>query len=111
VAADLDRIFHALADPTRRSIFNALVLAATAVNITTIAEHFQITRQAITQHIGVLEEAGLVKVRRVGRDALYTSRPAALAAVHAWIAIYDRFWNEKLGALGAHLDRRSTRTQ
>lgn len=107
MADKLDRIFKALSDPTRRRIFNMLVLATVATNITTIADRFHLTRQAITKHISILERAGLVKAERKGREALFVPKPEALASVRQWLSVYDEFWSEKLDALGAHLAKRA----
>lgn len=107
MAAKLDRIFKALSDPTRRSILQLLVVATGTVNITTIADQFHSTRQAVTKHIQVLEQAGLVKGTRIGREAMYTAKPEKLVVLQDWLSIYAHFWEDKLGALGEHLAKRT----
>jgi len=63
------------------------------------------SQPAISQHLRILREAGLVQVRRLGRERRYRLRGARLRAVYDWAAHYERFWNEKLQALGAYLDQ------
>lgn len=103
---DLDQIFKALGDPSRRYILQMLVLATGALNITAIADEFSSTRQAVTKHIQVLESAGLVKGTRSGREIVYQAHPEKLELVQDWLSTYQEFWNDKLGALGEHLDKK-----
>ncbi len=65
---------------------------------------FRLSQPAISQHLRILREAGLVQVRRLGRERRYRLRGARLRAVYDWVSHYERFWNEKLQALGAYLD-------
>ena len=64
----INKIFKAIADPTRREIFHVLVLASTALSITQIAEQFDISRQGITKHIMQLHDAGMLDIQTKGRE-------------------------------------------
>lgn len=99
---ELSRTFAALADPTRRAILGRLVAGDATVG--ELAAPFDMTFAAVSKHLKVLENAGLV---RRGRDAQY--RPAALdarplAAASEWIGDYARFWDDSLGALDSYLN-------
>ena len=96
--------FKAIADPTRREILYLLVAATSALSINAISENFDSTRQAITKHIFLLERAGLLKVRKQGREKYCFADPAPLKEVHDWISQYERFWESKLDDLGRYLD-------
>jgi len=96
-------VFAAISDPTRRRLLDRLGARERPVN--DLARPFAMTRPAISQHLRILRRAGLVGVRRVGRERRYRLRAARLREVHDWVAHYERFWREKLGALGKYLDR------
>jgi DNA-binding transcriptional ArsR family regulator len=97
------RIFFAVSDPTRRRILDLLLLSECSVN--DLVRPFRISQPAISQHLRILRDAGLVRVRRCGRERRYRLRGAQLRAVYDWAAHYERFWNAKLHALGAYLDQ------
>jgi DNA-binding transcriptional ArsR family regulator len=97
------RIFFAISDPTRRQILDLLLASEHSVN--DLVRPFRMSQPAISQHLRILREAGLVQVRRLGRERRYRLRGARLRAVYDWAAHYERFWNEKLQALGAYLDQ------
>jgi DNA-binding transcriptional ArsR family regulator len=81
------------------------LLGAGELSVNRLAEPFRMTRPAISQHLGVLRRAGLVAVRRVGRERRYRLRAEPLQQVYDWVAHYERFWPGKLKALGNDLDR------
>jgi DNA-binding transcriptional ArsR family regulator len=97
------RIFFAISDPTRRQILDLLLASEHSVN--DLVRPFRMSQPAISQHLRILREAGLVQVRRLGRERRYRLRGARLRAVYDWAAHYERFWNEKLQALGEYLDQ------
>jgi|SRR5579863_3466078 DNA-binding transcriptional ArsR family regulator len=97
------RIFFAVSDPTRREILDLLLVSECSVG--DLVRPFRISQPAISQHLRILREAGLVRVRRQGRERRYRLRGAQLRAVYDWVAHYERFWTEKLHALGAYLDQ------
>ena len=95
-------VYVALADPTRRRIIDLLSTGDQPVH--TIADSFTVSRPAISQHLRVLREAGLVVEQRAGRERRYRLRAAALQGVARWIARYEHFWNDKMARLGDALD-------
>jgi DNA-binding transcriptional ArsR family regulator len=96
------RIFFAISDPTRRQILDLLLRSEHSVN--DLVRPFRMSQPAISQHLRILREAGLVQVRRLGRERRYKLRGARLRVVYDWVSHYERFWSEKLHALGAYLD-------
>lgn len=100
----IDRILKAIADPTRREIFHALVVASVALPITHIAQQFDITRQGITKHIKTLEHAGLIDIETQGRERYCRANPKQLKVVTDWIAYYNKFWDDALDRLSDHLN-------
>jgi DNA-binding transcriptional ArsR family regulator len=94
--------FRAIADPTRRSILDLLVEHERGV--TEIGARFDLSQPAISQHLKVLRDAGLVDVTRAGKQQIYRVRPAGLGPVREWMAQYERFWNGRLDRLGKLLD-------
>lgn len=95
-------VFQAIADPTRRGLLDLLWAGERPVR--QLAEPFAMSRPAISQHLRLLRDAGLVSERRVGRERLYRLRAERLREVSAWLARYERFWRERLDALGEHLE-------
>jgi DNA-binding transcriptional ArsR family regulator len=98
----LDAIFAALASPTRRRLLARLAEGDQPVNA--LAAPFAMSRPAVSQHLHVLLEAGLVSERRAGRTHRYRLVPERLRAVREWLRAYERFWREHLGKLGDFLD-------
>lgn len=74
-----------------------------------LAEQFELTQPAISQHLKVLKQAGLVRERRVGRQRIYEIEAAPLMAVRDWVSHYEEFWETKLGALGRHLRKKDVK--
>ena len=100
--ANLSRdVFRAVADPTRREMLDRL--AVEDLPVTELAESFRMSLPAVSQHLKVLREAGLVKDRREGRQHVYTLIPGPLKEVSDWADVYERFWKGKLGKLHDHL--------
>lgn len=95
-------IFTAIADPTRRDILYRL--RDGEMPVTALAESFTMTLSAVSQQLRVLREAGLVTVRKVGRERLYRLNPEPLRTVAEWVRFYEPFWNEKMDALGIYLE-------
>lgn len=101
--AALDRVFSALSDRTRRAMVH--LLAERECSVTELAEPFDMSLAAVSKHLQVLERAGLVRRRRDGRTHHCSLRPEALTDALDWIAIYRRFWLDRLDALGEALER------
>ncbi|TGV22504.1 ArsR family transcriptional regulator [Mesorhizobium sp. M00.F.Ca.ET.186.01.1.1] len=90
-------VFQAIADPTRRKLLQ--LLTDQEMPVTAISRHFPISRTAVSKHLRILSEAGLVKEQRVGRETRYRMQPEPLAELKSWLSYYDRFWDNKLTAL------------
>jgi DNA-binding transcriptional ArsR family regulator len=95
---DVDELWAAVADPTRRKLLDAL-LAQGEATATTLAGDLPVTRQAVAKHLSVLERAGLVDSRRVGREVRYAVRPERLDAASEWLARVAAEWDDRLGAI------------
>jgi len=95
-------IFNAIADPTRRALLDKLREGEQPVK--QLAEPFNMSMPAISQHLQILCEAGLVQVKKAGRQRLYRLNPEPLKEVSDWIINYEEFWQEKLDALGKYLE-------
>ncbi len=96
-------VFQAIADPTRREIIN--LVAQQALNLNAVAEQFDISRPAISKHIKILTECGLIVVRQQGRERYCKAQLASLSKVSQWVEQYRVFWTGKLDALGAFLEQ------
>ena len=103
----INKIFRSIADPTRREIFHVLVIASSALSITQISEHFDISRQGVTKHIRMLADAGLLEMSGHGREKFCIANPKPLKEIHEWVKYYEKFWDDKLNKLGTYLDQKS----
>jgi len=102
-APDLDRLFHALADPARRAMVERLTRGPTAVS--DLARPLPMSLPAAMQHLGVLEAAGLVRSRKVGRVRTCAIEPGALSQAEQWINDRRIEWEHRLDRLGDYLKR------
>ena len=102
-AAAENRIFHALADPSRRAIFESLTRGETAV--TDLTSRFRISQPAVSQHLATLKSAGLVNRRREGRRIYYRVEPRGMKPLIDWIAHYRVFWAEHVDRLEKLLEK------
>lgn len=93
----------ALADPTRRAIVELLADGEVAAG--ELAAHFPVSRPAVSRHLRVLREAGLVGVRVQGQRRLYALDPRPLSELDAWLAPYRRLWGRRLDALDTEIAR------
>lgn len=90
-------VFQAIADPTRREIIN--LVAYNSLNLNAIAENFNVSRPAISQHIKILTECGLIVIRQQGRERFCEARLQQLSAVSDWLEPFRKDWEHKFGAL------------
>ena len=97
-----DAVFRALADPSRRAIFERLTRGEAAVK--DLTARFDISQPAVSQHLATLRGAGLVCERREGRLVYYRVEPKGLRPLVDWIAHYQAFWRERLDRLQALLE-------
>ncbi|MDH7445559.1 ArsR/SmtB family transcription factor [Aquimarina sp. 2201CG14-23] len=103
----ISKTLKAIADPTRREIFHALVIAATALPITQISGQFEMSRQGVTKHLKTLEDAGLIHIQSSGRERFCIADTTPLHEINQWLKFYEQFWNNALGNLGSYLDEKS----
>jgi DNA-binding transcriptional ArsR family regulator len=95
---DIDRVFHALGDPTRRAIVEKL--SQGPMSVSRLAEPLDITLAAVVQHLQVLEETGLVRTEKTGRVRTCRIDPAGLSALEKWIGDRRSVWERRLDRLG-----------
>jgi DNA-binding transcriptional ArsR family regulator len=96
-------VFQAIADPIRRDIIG--LIAHGSMNLNSIAENFPVSRPAISQHIKVLTECGLVTIRRQGRERFCEARLAPLGQVADWMEPFREMWDRQFSALDKLLDQ------
>jgi DNA-binding transcriptional ArsR family regulator len=99
-------VFQAIADPTRRAIIN--LVAQRAMNLNAVAANFNVSRPAISKHIRILTECGLVIVKQHGRERYCEAKLEPLSEVSDWVERYRKFWTKKLDALEQYLNTLQT---
>ncbi len=99
-----DALFKSLADPTRRALFERLSREGSQT-VRMLTEHSGVSQPAVSKHLGILREAGLVDARPAGRETHYSARPRALVPLLDWLQFYSRFWHGKLDQLEDLLKR------
>jgi DNA-binding transcriptional ArsR family regulator len=95
-------VFQAIADPTRREIIN--LLAHQSLNLNSVADQFDVSRPAISKHIKILTECGLVVIKQQGRERYCEAKLDKLNAVSDWVEQYRKFWTTKLDSLERYLE-------
>jgi DNA-binding transcriptional ArsR family regulator len=100
-------VFGAISHPARRRMLDLLVGGDRAVNA--IAADFEMSRPAVSQHLRVLLEAGLVTEQRHGRERRYRLAPERLGPVRDWLSHYERFWDDHFSRLRQHLEKGTER--
>ena len=103
VTYDRTAVFHALADPTRRDILD--LLRSTERTAGEIAERFPVSRPAVSRHLRVLRQAGLVTHRKEAQTRFYSLRPEALREVDTWLDRYRVFWTARMVGLKQFVER------
>src|SRR5687767_2622636 len=96
-------VFQAIADPTRRQIIN--LIAQQSMNLNAIADNFEITRPAISNHIRILHECGIISISQVGRERYCKIQPENLKEVSDWIVQFRQLWEMKLDSFEEYLDK------
>lgn len=96
-------VFQAIADPTRRDIIG--LLAKQSMNVNAVAEKFDISRPAISKHIKILTECGLINIKQDGRERYCEAQLAKLEEVKSWVDQYQQFWEGRLDALETYLKK------
>jgi DNA-binding transcriptional ArsR family regulator len=98
----IEQTFIALSDPTRRAVVQAL--SEGSATVSKLASPFDMALPSFTQHLGVLESAGLIVSRREGRSRVCSLNPSALKEAEDWMASYRRQWESRLDRFEAHLE-------
>jgi DNA-binding transcriptional ArsR family regulator len=101
-------VFQAIADPTRREIIR--LIAGQPLTLNAIAENFEVSRPAISKHIRILTECGIVTIQVRGREHYCEAQLQKLTEVSQWVDYFKTYWNQKLDALGEFLDTRAAAT-
>lgn len=96
-------VFQAIADPTRRQIIG--MLAQKPLNLNSIAENFDVSRQAVSLHVKILTECGLIVIKKQGRERYCEAKLDGLSEVADWVAEYRQFWTEKFKSLDKYLNK------
>jgi DNA-binding transcriptional ArsR family regulator len=107
MSRDADSLFRALADPTRRAIFELLARNGEQT-VHAITDRAGVSQPMVSKHLTALKRARLVRCRRQGRETHYQARPEALAPLVDWIGDYGQFWQDKFDRLGDLLERMDT---
>jgi DNA-binding transcriptional ArsR family regulator len=94
---NVDAVFAALADPTRRAVID--LLAREPASASRLAGELPVSRQAVAKHLAALDRAGLVAVRREGRELRYALDPAPMGDAIAWMASHGAQWDDRLARL------------
>jgi len=97
-SASIDAVLRALADPTRRAVFERIV-RSDGINVAELTRASGVTQGAISQHLKSLKQAGLVADRPEGRNVFYRAKPEGLAPLFDWLSHYDAFWRERFADL------------
>jgi DNA-binding transcriptional ArsR family regulator len=96
-SVQIDTVLHALSDPTRRAVFERVVRSE--LNVAELTRASGVTQGAVSQHLKLLKQAGLVAERPQGRRVFYRARPEGLAPLFDWLSHYDAFWRERFADL------------
>ena len=102
--ANVNHVFRALADPTRRSLLEELTRQGEQT-VHALTRYAGISQPAVSKHLTVLKRAKLVRHRRAGRETHYRAEPEALAPMVNWLSLYGAFWRERFDRLESLLER------
>ncbi|WP_274366052.1 ArsR/SmtB family transcription factor [Paenibacillus thermotolerans] len=95
-------VFQAIADPTRRKLLK--LLGEQEMPVTAISGHFPMSRTAVSKHLRILADAGLVKEKKIGRETRYRLEPEPLLELKRWLSYYERYWENKMNALRHYVE-------
>ena len=96
-------VFDAIADPTRRELLHRLA-DVEELPLHELTVHFQMGRTAVSKHLAILKDAGLVTTRKVGRETRYRLNPTPLKQIQNWVAFYSKFWSTNMSRLSQILE-------
>jgi DNA-binding transcriptional ArsR family regulator len=98
-------VYVAIADPTRRKLLR-LLADAEELPLYELTAQFEMGRTAVSKHLAILKEAGLVADRKVGRETRYRLNAAPLREIQDWVSFYERFWKERIAKLNLLLEEK-----
>ena len=96
-------VFQAIADPTRRQIID--LISNQTMNLKTIAEHFDISRPAISQQVKILNECGILDIKREGRETFCSIRASEFKKISDWVEKYKGLWETRIDAFGEYVNQ------
>ena len=96
-------VFQAIADPTRRQIIE--LVATEAMTLNAIADNFKISRPAISQHIKILNECGIIKIETIGRERYCKVQPQSLIPAFLWLEQYQKQWEERIDSFEKYVNK------
>ena len=96
-------VFQAIADPTRRQIIE--LVATEALNLNAIADNFRISRPAISQHIKILEECGIIEIETIGRERYCKMQPQSLVPAFLWLEQYEKQWVKRIDSFEKYVNK------
>lgn len=99
-------VYVAIADPTRRKLLR-LLADAEELPLHELTVQFQMGRTAVSKHLAILKEAGLVADRKVGRESRYRLNASPLKEIQDWVSFYEGFWKERIGKLNLLLEEKN----
>lgn len=99
-----DTVFRALADPTRRALFERLARGG-ELTVHALTSRAGVSQPAVSKHLTVLKGAGLVRDRRAGRETHYSARPKALEPLTDWLGLHEAFWRDRFARLETTLNQ------
>jgi DNA-binding transcriptional ArsR family regulator len=102
-------VFQAIADPTRRQIIN--LIARHSMNLNAIADKFEVSRPAISNHIKILNECGIVTIQQIGRERYCRIQPRNLQVVADWVEPFRELWEQKLDSFEEYLNKLQSKSR
>jgi DNA-binding transcriptional ArsR family regulator len=96
-------VFQAIADPTRRQIIE--LVATEAMTLNAIADNFKISRPAISQHIKILNECGIIKIETIGRERYCKVQPQSLIPAFLWLEQYKKQWEDRINSFEKYVNK------
>jgi DNA-binding transcriptional ArsR family regulator len=102
-------VFQAIADPTRRQIIDLLVNES--MNLNAIADNFKISRPAISQHIKILSECGIVEIETIGRERYCKVQPKSLIPAFLWLEQYQKQWTDRIDSFEKYVNELQSKTK
>ena len=96
-------VFQAIADPVRREILE--IISTRSLSVTEVAEHFEISRQAVSKQLKILDECGLVSVKKRGRERYFSVEPKSLIPAYMWIDQLQKQWENRIDSFEEYVNQ------